>query len=108
MKKFFKLFFAFVLFCFTVNVGASPANDSFIDDNLYKCIIDAYNANSSDKKDYSYNILPEELNTITNLDCSQYKGSIENLTGLNKEVEETGKILSIFERINLVFYLFQI
>ena len=84
MKKFFKLFFAFVLFCFTVNVGASPANDSFIDDNLYKCIIDAYNANSSDKKDYSYNILPEELNTITNLDCSQYKGSIENLTGLNK------------------------
>ena len=84
MKKYFKLIFISILFCFTVNVGASPANDSFIDDNLYKCIIDAYNLNSSDKKDYSYNILPEELDTITSLDCSKYKGSIENLTGLNR------------------------
>ena len=77
MKKNFKLFFAFTLACITFNVSASPANDSFIDDNLYKCIIDAYNADSGDKKDYSYNILPEELDTITSLDCSKYKGSIE-------------------------------
>lgn len=94
MKKYFKLIFISILFCFTVNVDASPANDSFIDDNLYKCIIDAYNANSSDKKDYSYNILPEELNTITNLDCSKYRGSIENLTGLDKLVNLTKLNLS--------------
>lgn len=94
MKKNFKLFFVFTLACITFNVSASPANDSFIDDNLYKCIIDAYNSNSSDKKDYSYNILPEELNTITNLDCSKYKGSIENLTGLNRLVNLTKLNLS--------------
>lgn len=94
MKKNFKILFAFALFCFTVNVGASPANDSFTDDNLYKCIIDAYNVNNSEKKDYSYNILPEELYTITNLDCSSYKGSIENLTGLNKLVSLTSLNLS--------------
>lgn len=94
MKRYFKLFFMFILTCITINVNASPANDSFIDDNLYKCIIDAYNVNNSDKKDYSYNILPEELNTITNLDCTKYKGSIENLTGLNKLVNLTKLNLS--------------
>lgn len=94
MKKNFKILFAIALSFFVVNVGASPANDSFIDDDLYKCIIDAYNVNNSEKKDYSYNILPEELYTITNLDCSSYKGSIENLTGLNKLVSLTSLNLS--------------
>lgn len=84
MKIYIKLLCAFILMCFTSNVYASPANDSFIDDNLYKCIIDAYNLNKEEKKDYSYSIFPEELNQITTLDCSNYKGSIENLTGLNK------------------------
>lgn len=83
MRNCFKVFFAFVLMCFVLDVYA-VANDSFIDDNLYKCVIDAYNLGRESKKDYSYNILPEELNEITSLDCSKYKGSIENLTGLDK------------------------
>lgn len=84
MKKFIKFCFCFILLFLVESVYATPANDLFIDDNLYKCIIDAYNVNLTDKKDYSYSILPEELNTITNLDCSNYKGTIENLTGLDR------------------------
>jgi len=84
MKKNFKFVFCILLFFICSKVYASPANDSFLDDNLYKCIIDAYNVALTDKKDYTYNILPEEANTITNLDCSNYKGTIENLTGLDR------------------------
>ena len=84
MRKFFKCNLLLLLFVIGSNVYASPANDSFLDDNLYKCIIDAYNVNLTDKKDYSYNILPEEANTIANLDCSNYKGTIEDLTGLDR------------------------
>ena len=60
MKKFIKFFFCFILLFLVESVYAAPANDLFLDDNLYKCIIDAYNVNLTDKKDYSYNILPEE------------------------------------------------
>ena len=42
MKKLFRCIFALCLLC-AINVYASPANDSFLDDNLYKCIIDSYN-----------------------------------------------------------------
>lgn len=84
MKKCFKVLFTAFLACNLVNVNADPANDSFHDEDLYKCIIDSYNNISSEKKDYSYSLLPEELNMITNLDCSSYKGKIEDLSGLNK------------------------
>lgn len=84
MKKIIKCIFCFLLLVIGINVYASPVNDLFLDDNLYKCIIDAYNVNLTEKKDYTYNILPEEANTITNLDCSSYKGTIENLTGLDR------------------------
>jgi len=94
MKKYFKYIFAFIsLFCFS-NVYATPANDSFLDDNLYKCIIDAYNLSNDESKDYSYNILPEELIEISSLDCSSYKGKIEDLTGLNKMTGLTSLNLS--------------
>lgn len=83
MNRFIKCCFVFITLLFVERVYGAPANDLFLDDNLYKCIIDAYNVNLVDKKDYSYSILPEELNTITNLDCSFYKGLIEDLTGLN-------------------------
>ena len=76
MKKIFKLLFLFlILFCLN-NVYAIPANDTFLDDNLYKCIIDAYNKENNDNKNYSYNITIEELDTISSLDCSKYKGKI--------------------------------
>lgn len=84
MKKYINTIFILFVLLFSYDVYASPANDSFLDDNLYKCIIDAYNQGKDDKKDYNYDILPEELNEITSLDCSKYKGSIEDLTGLNK------------------------
>lgn len=83
MKKILKCSFCLLLFLCS-RVYAVPVNDAFLDDNLYKCIIDAYNVNLTDKKDYTYNILPEEANTITNLDCSNYKGTIEDLTGLDR------------------------
>ena len=92
MKKILMFIIGFMMFISTVY--ASPANDSFLDDNLYKCIIDAYNLNSSEKKDYSYSILPEELLSITSLDCSKYKGSITDLTGLNKLISLTSLNLS--------------
>lgn len=90
MKKLLLLF----LLLFIPNVKAMPANDSFIDDNLYKCVIDAYNVGKTDKKDYAYNILPEELITIKSMDCSIYKGLITDLTGLNKMTGLTSLNLS--------------
>ena len=94
MKKYFKGFIClFILFAVS-NVYATPANDSFLDDNLYKCIIDSYNNGKEEKKDYTYNILPEELVEINTLDCSNYKGKIEDLTGLNKLISLTSLNLS--------------
>ena len=81
MKKIYRMLFALSLFFLVSKVNASPSNGLY--DNLYKCIIDAYNVNAEVKQDYSYNILPEELNEITTLDCSKYKGSIDNLNGLD-------------------------
>ena len=72
-----------VLLLFAVKVNAEPANDSFIDDNLYKCVIDSYNIGKEEYKNYNYNISIEELITITKLDCKVYSGLIENLSGLN-------------------------
>lgn len=89
-----KKFLLFVLCFFCVNVYAEPANDSFLDDALYKCVIDAYNNENGLDKDYSYSILPEELVTIKNLDCSDYKGEIDDLTGLSKMIGLTSINLS--------------
>ena len=73
MKRILKLLFLFLfLFCFK-NVYAIPINGSFLDDNLYKCIIDAYNKENNENKNYSYNITVDELDTISSLDCSKYK-----------------------------------
>ena len=93
MRKILKYFFVFILFGIK-SVYAAPANDSFLDDNLYKCVIDAYNVNAVDKVDYTYSILPEELIAITNLDCSSYKGQISDTTGLNKMTGLTSLNLS--------------
>ena len=73
-----------ILMCLFINVYATPANDSFLDDNLYSCVIDAYNATFNDNKDTSYSIYPEKLIQIKTLDCSKYISKIEDLTGLNK------------------------
>ena len=89
MNKCIKGLVVTIFLLFVTNVYADPANDSFLDDNLYKCIIDAYNSNKEEKVDYTYNILPEELVEITRLDCSKYAGNIDDLTGLNKLVSLT-------------------
>ena len=94
MKRVFKFVFSFCLFMLSINVKAIPQNISFNDENLYKCIIDAYNVNLDEKKDYNYSLLPEELNSITSLDCSNYKGQIENLSGLDKLINLTSLNLS--------------
>lgn len=88
MKYVIKVLILTILMMVNVSVKAEPANDSFVDDNLYKCIIDAYNLNRDEKKDITYNILPEELNEITTLDCSK-SGPIESLIGLNKMIGVT-------------------
>ena len=93
MKKKFKILFIFLmLFCFS-NVKAIPANDAFLDDSLYKCIIDNYNSSQNENKDYTYNIPFEELDKITKLDCSKYK-DIEDLTGLTNLTNLTSLNLS--------------
>ena len=84
MKYYFKLIFVLFLLFNISNVYAEPANDLFLDDNLYKCIIDAYNKGNHKSADYTYSILPEQLIKINTLDCSKYKGKIEDLTGLNR------------------------
>lgn len=94
MKNGFKFLLVFFLFFICNKVYAEPANDSFFDDALYNCIIDAYNSDKEEKKDYTYNILPEELIEITSLDCTKYSGKIENLTGLNKLISLTSINLS--------------
>lgn len=83
-RKVLKILFAILLLFFTTNVEAEPANNTFLDDNLYKCIIDTYNKENSESKDYSYSILPEEFVLLKDLDCSKYSGEISNLTGLDK------------------------
>ncbi len=83
MKYYFKLIFVLFLLFNISNVYAEPANDMFLDDNLYKCIIDAYNKENHKSANYTYDILPEQLVAIKTLDCSKYKGKIEDLTGLN-------------------------
>ena len=93
MKRYLK--YGVLLLLFVVpNVFATPANDTFIDDNLYKCVIDAYNKEKTSKVDYTYSILPEELISIKTLDCTNYKGMIDNLTGLNKMTGLTSLNLS--------------
>lgn len=94
MGKKFRILVLLGMLSFTAKVNAVPANDMFLDDNLYKCIIDAYNQDKEEKKDYTYNILPEEITSIKNLDCSNYKGSIEDLTGLDKMIGLTNLNLS--------------
>ena len=84
MKKYFRYIFIFLMLFSFDNVKATPSNDAFLDDNLYKCIIDAYNNIIDEDKDYNYNISIEELIKIETLDCSNYTGRIKDLTGLNK------------------------
>lgn len=84
MKVYFKLLFIFIVF-FSFSIAfALPANDSFIDDDLYKCIIDAYNFENDETKNYTDVLEIQELIEIKNLNCSNYKGKIDDLTGLNK------------------------
>ncbi|HOO68041.1 MAG TPA: cadherin-like beta sandwich domain-containing protein [Bacilli bacterium] len=84
MKKIIKVLLLIFLLFVSEEVLAEPANSSFVDDNLYMCIIDAYNSENGYSKDYTYNILQSELTTINNLDCSSYEGNIDSLIGLNK------------------------
>ena len=61
MKWYFKLLFIFIVF-FSFSIAfALPANDSFIDDNLYKCIIDAYNFENDETKNYTDVLEIQEL-----------------------------------------------
>ena len=76
------------------NVYASPANDMFIDDNLYKCVVDNYNSEKGTSYKYTDVIYQADLNSLTKLDCSKYSGSIDNLTGLNKLIGLTSLNLS--------------
>ena len=94
MRKCIKGVFALIVLLFTFNVYAKPANESFKDDNLYRCIIDAYNDIKDETKEYSYALTSEELKEITILDCSKYSGNINSLTGLNNLTSLTSLDLS--------------
>ena len=75
MKKVLK--YLVISFLFVAgNVYASPANDMFIDDNLYKCVVDNYNSEKGTSYKYTDVIYQADLNSLTKLDCSKYSGSI--------------------------------
>ena len=93
MKKVLKYLVLSFLFV-AGNVYASPANDMFIDDNLYKCVVDNYNVEKGTSYKYTDVIYQADLNSLTKLDCSKYSGSIDNLTGLNKLIGLTSLNLS--------------
>ena len=80
MKWYFKLLFIFIVF-FSFSIAFALR---FIDDDLYKCIIDAYNFENDETKNYTDVLEIQELIEIKNLNCSNYKGKIDDLTGLNK------------------------
>ena len=88
MKKIYRMLFVLSLFFVVSKVNASPSNGLFLDDNLYKCIIDAYNVNAEVKRDYSYNILPEELNEITTLDSAtpEYQTKSDELARMTEVI----------------------
>lgn len=93
MKRVFKYLVLSLLFV-TGNVYASPANDMFIDDNLYKCVVDNYNSEKGTSYKYTDVIYQSDLNSLTKLDCSKYAGLIDNLTGLDKLIGLTSLNLS--------------
>ena len=62
MKKVLKYLVLSFLFV-TGNVYASPANDMFIDDNLYKCVVDNYNGEKGTSYKYTDVIYQADLNS---------------------------------------------
>lgn len=82
-KNILKIFFMIFILFLCSDVKAEPVNPLFDDDNLYKCVIDAYNDKNETSEDYTYNISDEDLRSISVLNCSSYKGLIDSLTGLD-------------------------
>ena len=66
----------------------SPANTAFLDDNFYKCVVDAYNDKTGSSVSYTTSMTDNKLLTITKLDCNGYSTSleekIENTQGIEK------------------------
>lgn len=94
MKKVLKYLVFSLLFFACGEVYATPSNDMFIDDNLYKCIVDNYNSEMGTSYNYTDVIYQADLNNLNKLDCSKYSGSIEDLTGLDKLIGLTSINLS--------------
>ena len=64
------------------NVYSQPANNYFVDDNFYQCVVDAYNSTNNTKLTYTESLNDEQLETISNLDCIEK--NIVNVNGLDK------------------------
>ncbi len=68
-------------------VYAVPANENFIDDSFYKCVINAYNTKNGTSLGDDTNLTDEQLATITSLSCSgngSGKVKIESAKGIEK------------------------
>ena len=74
MKKLFRCIFALCLLC-AIDVYASPANDSFLDDNLYK--ISHLNFNIS-----NYNMFRHTIDKVFKDSSSIYKLNIDELSNI--------------------------
>ena len=70
-----------------------PANTAFIDENFYKCVVDAYNKINETNVAYTESLTDEQLKSITSLECSGYGKTktekIINLNGIEKLVNIT-------------------
>lgn len=74
-----------------------PVNKNFKDDNLYNCIIDAYNTQNSTSLPYTTNLTDEQLLTITELECASKnieEKKINDAQGIEKLTNLTSLSLS--------------
>lgn len=73
-------------------VKAAPVNTNFMDDNLYNCVVDAYNTKNGTTLGYDTNLTDEQLNTITSLDCNEK--NISSAKGIEKLTSLTNLLLN--------------
>lgn len=92
-----------VIFIISLSRGTTandetPANLAFDDINFYKCVVDVYNVKNGTSVEYTVNLTDEELESITELICSndgksdEYK--ITSVVGIEKLTSLTSVNLS--------------
>lgn len=86
----------FSLFFGLIAVKAAPANNAFIDDNFYQCIIGTYNSTNSTNYDDNYVLTDEELSTITSIgDVANPNSSLRDVCKNIKDISGIKKLTNL-------------